>query len=510
MSSLNAHTSDFVLDDDDDGEMRDVDTSLTTSSPPASAPPLPHLHIVPPPPPPSAMLNPSAGAYHPDFMFCGTCTQCQEPDDKVELQDDEKLETYDEDDINNLDADIVILKTKFHLRQSLHNPSHMLVIQSLVKQIPGVSKVMIQSQDSSVVVDHDASLSTESVLRTLESVGHSAVIQSPQVNPTAGGYTDQAMGSSVSPGSMESGEGQPMWVRSQFYVRGICCASEVPVIKKIVKPLVGVSKLQINITTKMVHVQHDASVISAQVIAGVLSREGFPSRVERDGKASAVSRQQAMHHGRSTLKVHGTLSDADVSKIQASLSHLAGVSRIGVNISESLIYVDHDVYTVTSAQCVQALQPEFICDVQTAAEQTAGDSAALMLSSIAKSKYVESTIQVEGLDTKQIRTVEKAIAQNFIRSQVRAIYPNIISETVKVEHDPKQVSILDVCNTLASYGLSKVQVTVNGGDAGLYLPEHSSGPQVSYGDEPSLLKIHANVWLSGVFWVLSMVSYRPG
>ena len=38
-------------------------------------------------------------------------------------------------------------------------------------------------------------------------------------------------------------------VRSQFFVRGICCASEVPTIKGIVKPMHGVSKLNINITT---------------------------------------------------------------------------------------------------------------------------------------------------------------------------------------------------------------------------------------------------------------------
>lgn len=503
--------SNFVLDDDD-GDLLDVDTTLTTATtaaPPVSAP---LLHIVPPPPPPPSMgfmMDPSVGTYHPDFMFCGACTTCQEPADKEELEEDEKLETYEDDDA--MDADIVILKTKFQLRHPITNPSHMLVIQSLIKQLPGVSRVMIYAKDSTVIVDHDASFSRESVLSALESVGHSGVIHAPQTGLTGGGgggFSDNAAGASPADASSLDG---PLWVRSQFYVRGICCASEVPAIKKIVKPLTGVSKLNINITTKMVHVQHDASVITADQIARRLSREGFPAKVERDGKAAAVAKQQARNHGRSTLQVHGTLSDSDVARIQSYLSHMMGVSRIGVNTAKSLIHIEHDVYTVTAAQCVQALHPDFVCDVQTAADQTAGNEAAFVLDHIAKSKYVESTITVEGLDNRQVRTVEKAVAQNFIRAQVRAIYPNIISGTIKVEHDPKQVSVLDVCGTLTTYGLTNAHVTVNGADLGMYLPEEdSSANRVSYEEETSLFAIHANVWLSGVFWALSMVSYREG
>jgi copper ion binding protein len=484
----NEHTSNFTLDDeveDEDGGLVLVDVPTSLGVPTAA---LPAVQAPQAPPPLHTMVqDQTAGTYHPDFMFCGSCTSCQEPDpNRVELDEDEKLETYLDDP---RDSDIVVMKTKFQLRQPLTNPSHILVIQSLLQPLPGVTKVLVNAAEQSVLVSHDASTSTESILSALDSVGHSAFIQSPNANPG----------------------GDSLWVRSQFYVRGICCASEVPAVKGIVKPLSGVSKLQINITSKMVHVQHDMTVITAQQIANRLTREGFPTKIQRDGEATAQAKQQAMHHGRTTLHVVGVLTEQDVPRIQQSLSQIQGVSRIGVNVAEAVIYVDHDVYTVLSTQFADILKPNYDCSVAIAAERAVGDAAATALDQIGRSKYVESTVTLEDFQPHDIKTVEKAISQNFIRAQVRAIYPNVISETVKVEHDPKLVSVLDICNTFSTYGL-RATVSVNGADIGLYLPLQEDYPsnQVSYGEEPSLMKIHANVWLSGIFWALSLVSYRDG
>ncbi len=506
MANHQHYSVDFDLDNDE-GDMAEADTLLaTTSTRFALSPALPHLPIRPPPPPFRAMLNPSAGTYHPDFMFCGACTTCHEPDKSLQPEESQNLDEYEEDD--DINANVVVLKTTFSLRFPVTNPSHMLVIQSLVKQLPGVNNVIIHTNDSEVAVYHDASLSAERVLIALKSVGHLAFIQATHANPVAGRFSDEVH----TPDSLHQKRKEPWWVRSRFYVRGICCASEVPAIKSIVKSLVGVSTLQINITTKVVHVQHDASVVTAQQIARLLSKEGFPSVVERDGNALAMAKQQNMQQGRSTLWVNGTFTDADVAKVRRSLNLISGVSQIEVNISESLIYVDHNVYTVTCEQLVQALQPEFSCEVHTPAEMTADGAIGFALDHIDKSKYVESTVKLNGLDSAQVRTVEKAIAENFFRAQVRAIYANPISETIKVEHDPKQISIFDVCKILATYGLTNAEVSVDGADAGLFLPQqdNSSGNRTPHGDEASLLKIHANVWLSGIFWGMSMASYLEG
>eukprot|EP00536_Pseudo-nitzschia_multiseries_P004180 jgi/Psemu1/253384/estExt_Genewise1Plus.C_680047 len=77
------------------------------------------------------------------------------------------------------------------------------------------------------------------------------------------------------------------WVRSSFDVEGICCASEIPVIRRILKPLWGVDTVNINLTTKAVHVKHNYHHIDASSIARTLTEKGFPARSLRDGGAAA-------------------------------------------------------------------------------------------------------------------------------------------------------------------------------------------------------------------------------
>lgn len=446
--------------------------------------------MVPLPPPGCMMTDPTAGTYHPDFMFCGECSTCQ-PDDpnKVELEEEEKLETYEEEG-ESVNDSMVEIQTTFKLRRPLGNPSHRLVIQSLLRPFSGVTKVTVNGVDQSVCVHHDASLRTEAIINALDSVGHPASVQASQINQS---------------------EGDPVWVRSQFNVKGVCCATEIPTVRRIVKPLPGVATLQINLTTKVVHVQHDASIISAQRIADELTEEGFPAKVQKDGEASTVAKQQAMNHGRTILQVEEVLTDKDVSKIQEMLSTLKAVTKINVSIFDSVIFIDHDIYETSSAQCLERLKPNYTCQIKTSAEQTVADAAVTLLDQVGRSKFVESTITVDGISAPDIKPFKKAIAQNFINEQVRAVYPNIVSESIKVEHDPQLVSIFDICHALSNNGYD-AKVSTNGADLNLYLPEQEAysenGP--TYGEEPSLASIHANVWLSGIFWFISIMSYEVG
>jgi len=184
-----------------------------------------------------------------------------------------------------------------------------------------------------------------------------------------------------------------------------------------------------------------------------------------------------------------------------------------------VIYVDHDIHKVSSQQCADHLtkmQPQFPCTVAVAAERAAGDKLAAALDQIGRSRYVESTLFFDGLQVYHVPHIETAVARNFIRAQVRAVYPSVPSETVKVEHDPKLVSVQNICDMFQNYythgELPTPQIHIDGADANLYLPLQEDYPEnkVSHGEEPSLLKIHANVWLSGIFWVLSMLSFIDG
>jgi copper chaperone CopZ len=504
--------SSFVLDDDDSdagsNDMNYMNVNMDIAATDATA----YTPSSMPSPSPNQMFDMTTGQFHPDFMFCGECKDpSREPDADVGMnfnpnlnpnpngegeEDVSLLESYlNTNKSNSKSKEAILIRSKFDLSNPITSASHILVIQSLLQPLPGVSKVMVQQPlKNQVLVDHDAQTSTESILHALASVGHIAVWQAPQ----ASGMDNNA----------------PLWVRSNFHVQGICCASEVPMVKKIVKPMPGVSpKVQINITTRTVYVQHDVNVTTAQQIANQLSREGFPAQIQKDGAIAAAAQQQALNQGRTTLHVNGVLLTTDIAPIQQRLSQILGVSRIGVNVSEAVIIIHHDIYQVTSEECVQALTPQYNTTVHIAASDHAASAAISALDHIGRSKYVESTIRMDQLgNLQQLRLVETTIRQNFIRSQVRAIYPNLQSQTIKVEHNPKLVSVLDVCQTLSSCVELPCVVAVNGADLNLWLPlqeEYPNSTMMEHQDN-AMMHIHANVWLSGIFWFVSILSLVGG
>ena len=77
--------------------------------------------------------------------------------------------------------------------------------------------------------------------------------------------------------------------RTRLRVHGICCSSEVPAIRTILKPLPGVRTLGINIATKVVFVDHDPLVISATLLMGALNNEKFGAEILTDGSLELMN-----------------------------------------------------------------------------------------------------------------------------------------------------------------------------------------------------------------------------
>jgi copper chaperone CopZ len=71
--------------------------------------------------------------------------------------------------------------------------------------------------------------------------------------------------------------------RSTFYIQEICCASEVPAIRSIIARLDGIDNIRVNVTSKLLYVDHDVSQIDASVICQELNRERFGARIDQDG-----------------------------------------------------------------------------------------------------------------------------------------------------------------------------------------------------------------------------------
>jgi copper chaperone CopZ len=73
--------------------------------------------------------------------------------------------------------------------------------------------------------------------------------------------------------------------RTVLCVEGICCASEVPIVRSILEPLKGVGQVKVNPTTKLVYVTHSPDLITSHQLSSALTHEGFPSEIRVNAKA---------------------------------------------------------------------------------------------------------------------------------------------------------------------------------------------------------------------------------
>jgi len=417
--------------------------------------------------------------FHPDFVNCGDCVGCGDTEGG-----EDKFDTID---IQKTASDVDgILRTRIHV-DNLDCPSQVLVIQSVLQPLPGVERVMVKVNEKLVLIDHDGGAEADHMVETLKTMGYFAVLQDEQ---------------------LEMGEEALELVRSQFYVQGICCASEIPSIQKIVKPLPGVHKIQINITTKMVYVQHNPELIGAHEVALALHGQGFDSRVYKDGAAQRAERPATV--GRTTLHIDKVMTRQDIDPIQKALGFLEGVKRVGVNIAESVVYIEHNVSHISAQQLSQHLLSQYSNSIAGDAREEIEQRATHALS-VARSKFVESTISMTNLTIGHISLLEKTFRQNYIPPQLRAFYPHVPSKTIKIEHNPALLQAEAVATMLQRIGM-EAAVTVDGAVENLSLPLLDDYDTPIYGgmiiDEQSSL--HINVILSGLFWFISILSYIGG
>lgn len=194
------------------------------------------------------------------------------------------------------------------------------LISTVLEPKDGVSNVVINVPVKQVMVDHDPSLiSAEDINKILNAGGFGSTLKCD------GAATTDNTG------------------RSHFFVEKICCASEIPAIKKILEPKAGVSKVSINVTAKMVYVDHDTTVVSAQALCDALNVDRFGAHLKRDG---APTRSNTV--GRSHFFVEKICCASEIPAINAILEPIHGVSKVSMNVTAKMVYVDHDTAVVSA------------------------------------------------------------------------------------------------------------------------------------------------------------------
>ncbi|CAJ1960426.1 unnamed protein product [Cylindrotheca closterium] len=237
-------------------------------------------------------------------------------------------------------------------------------------------------------------------------------------------------------------------VKSKFFVKGICCTTEVPIVRRILRLVKGVSRVQIQLISKTVIVHHCPETVTVLQLAQTLEDQGFPTKIIHDGSNFVGTDASATN----STSLKGDMEQMERSKFVVST-----------------LSVGHDWSRQNVQDLVKALRDEYKCD-----------------------------------------------------HKVRAIHPNSISKTIKVEHDPIEVPVADIAATLKAQCKISVVVAVDGASCNLYMPKGpEGGDSTTTGSvrvsSPSLMQedttflsfnvLRCNVTMSGIFWILSLPSH---
>ncbi len=215
-----------------------------------------------------------------------------------------------------------------------------------------------------------------------------------------------------------------------------------------------------NVATKVVFIDHDPTIITAELLAAALNEERFGAEiVNTDGGASS-SLLAANNDGRSTTD-------------NTQTSSFEGIMNLPRSTFVESTFLIPGMMTYT---------------------------------------------QDDKMETCPIR---KVLRQNFFKDQLRAFHLHAQSQTLKVEHDPSLLTAERINSALVS-GLKgeewgRIELAHDGATEGLTLPvlsnEHRDGDEGDDSLEEGGRRLYCfsglkvNIMCSGLCWIISLLSY---
>jgi copper chaperone CopZ len=150
--------------------------------------------------------------------------------------------------------------------------------------------------------------------------------------------------------------------RSQFHVLGICCASEIPAVRSIVEPLEGVKKVAVNVTTKIVYVDHDTGMTSATNICKALNDQKFGAQIKKDAGEELFALQMGLPTNvfvESTLRIPDmpTTCTASTTSMKDSLDAFPKehVRSYVIHMPSQTITLEHNPYYISIRSIVDSI-----------------------------------------------------------------------------------------------------------------------------------------------------------
>ncbi len=294
-------------------------------------------------------------------------------------------------------------------------------------------------------------------------------------------------------------------INSSILVQEICCASEIPLIKDVLNPLLGLSEIKVNTTTKIVHVKHDQHQLSAMEIVDALNDAKFGAKLKIDGAVSIKKNITSYSETvQSKIFVKEICCASEIPLINDIVLPISGVSNVKVNTTTKMVYVDHTSTTITALDIVSALN-----EAKFGARLELDGGALPTLTSVSRgaSSLVESTFLVSSaFDNTMITHLTKSMKLQFSPEHIAHVETHILSKTLKVDHNPFLVNAEAIRTFMDEQGF-ETSIICDGYEERVWTIDENIGGS---GDEDLKPKLKLNIVFSGIFWVVSMLSLIGG
>ena len=237
------------------------------------------------------------------------------------------------------------------------NLSQKLLIHSVVGEMPSIMNVQTDLDTKTVKISYNPiGTSVQTIITSLQEVGLHA----------------------VEPSSANQGKEADVGTlcRSSLYVQGICCSTEVPIVKQIIRNMSksGLKKISVNIPSRMVYIEHDYSIVTAKEFERRLNREGFDASVRKDGarhidlssNGEDDKRCYASNYVESTLLARGLESISQVNGLTKTFeAHNLLPIKIryhSCNMASRTVKIEHDPKLLAASTVAELLMSEGVLD----------------------------------------------------------------------------------------------------------------------------------------------------
>ncbi|KAL7517971.1 hypothetical protein ACHAWX_002839 [Stephanocyclus meneghinianus] len=220
-----------------------------------------------------------------------------------------------------------------------------------------------------------------------------------------------------------------------------------------------------------------------------------------------------LHGGRSCFFVEKICCASETKQIQ-SLLDVDGVYNVSVNTTTKTVYVDHDTNTISADDIARILnQQRFGARVKRdcALETAAPSAIPTDITVLSKFAVVGDVSPANADDREKLREMmERCLRNRFSKEgEINKITLDASNEILLVEHNPYFLTAANIADALNSDGFDRVVVELDGGADGLWaLPSMESNKEDVIDHQRSTVRL--TVVLSGVFWIVSMLSLIGG